>query len=56
MSHNTAGLQGPAPPKEEVKTLWKRVKHLGTLLTTEEVFNADGATKHRRMVRRAMRM
>jgi hypothetical protein len=56
MSHNAAGLQGPAPPKEEVKTLWKRVKHLVTLLTTEEVFNADGTTKRRTMVRRARRM
>ena len=56
MSHNAAGLQGPAPPKEEVKTLWKRVKYLGTLLTTEEVFNADGTTRRRKMVRRAMRM
>jgi hypothetical protein len=56
MSHNAAGLQGPAPPKEEVKTLWKRLKRLGTLLSTEEVFDADGSTTRRRMVRRARRM
>src|SRR5829696_9075787 len=28
MSHNAAGLKGPAPPRDEVMTLWKRLKHL----------------------------
>jgi len=56
MSHNVAPLKGPAPPAAEVMTMWKRVKHLGTLLTTEEVFNADGTSKRRTMVNRSMRM
>ena len=39
MSHNVVPpLKGPAPPADEVMTLWKRVKHLGTLLSTEEIF------------------
>jgi hypothetical protein len=56
MSHNVAGLKDPAPPSGGVMTLWKRVKHLGTLLTTEEVFNADGTSKRVTRVRRSMRM
>jgi hypothetical protein len=57
MSHNVVPpLKGPAPPADEVMTLWKRLKHLATLLTTEVVFNADGTSKRRSMVRRAMRM
>jgi hypothetical protein len=56
MSHNVAPLKGPAPPADEVMTLWKRLKHLGTLLTTEEVFNADGTSKRVTRVRRSMRM
>jgi hypothetical protein len=57
MSHNVVPpLKGPAPPADEVMSMWKRVKHLGTLLTTEEAFNADGTSKRRTMVRRAMRM
>jgi len=56
MSHNVVPpLKGPAPPAE-VMTLWKRVKHLVTLLTTEEVFDADGATKRVTRVRRSIRM
>jgi hypothetical protein len=55
MSHNVA-MKGPAPPADEVMTLWKRVKHLVTLLTTEEVFDADGATKRVTRVRRSIRM
>jgi hypothetical protein len=34
MSHIVASLKGPAPPVE-VMTLSKRVKHLGTLVTTK---------------------
>ena len=56
MSHNVAPpLKGPAPPAE-VMTLWKRVKHLGTLLSTEEVFHADGTSKRVTRVRRARTM
>ena len=57
MSHNVAPpLKDPAPPADEVMSMWKRLKHLGTLLTTEEVFNADGTSKRRTMVLRSMRM
>ena len=57
MSHNVVPpLKGPAPPADEIMTLWKRVKHLGTLLTTEEALNADGTSKRRTMVLRSMRM
>jgi hypothetical protein len=57
MSHNVVPpLKGPAPPADEVMTLWKRLKHLGTLLTTEEVFTADGTSKRVTRVLRAMRM
>ena len=57
MSHNVVPpLKSPAPPAEEVMTLWKRVKHLGTLLTTEEVFGADGTTKRVTRVLRARKM
>ena len=55
MSHNVAPLKGPAPPVE-VMTLWKRVKHLWTLLTTEEVFSEYGTSKRRTMVLRSSRM
>jgi len=57
MSHNVAPpLKGPAPPADEVMTLWKRVKHLGTLLSTEEVFDANGTSKRVTRVRRSIRM
>jgi hypothetical protein len=57
MSHNVVPpLKGPAPPADEVMTLWKRVKRLGTLLSTEEVFRADGTSKRVRRVRRSIRM
>lgn len=57
MSHNVVPpLKGPAPPADEVMTLWKRIKHLVTLLTTEEVFNADGTSKRRSMVLRSRKM
>ncbi len=55
MSH-AAPLKGPAPPAAEVMTLWKRMKHLGTLLTTEEVFDGDGTSKRVTRVRRSIRM
>ena len=56
MSHNVAPLKGPAPPADEVMTLWKRVKHLGTLLTTEEIFDEEGTSKRVTRVRRSIRM
>jgi hypothetical protein len=57
MSHNVAPpVKGPAPPADEVMTLWKRLKHLGTLLATEEVFDADGTSKRVTRVRRSIRM
>ena len=36
-------------------TNWKRIKHLWTLLTTEEVFDEHGSRGRRRRVRRAPR-
>jgi hypothetical protein len=57
MSHNVVPpLRGPAPPADEVMTLWKRFKHLGTLLSTEEVFDAEGTSKRMTRVRRSIRM
>ena len=57
MSHNVVPpLKGSAPPVDEVMTLWKRVKHLGMLLSTEEVFSADGTSTRVRRVRRSIRM
>jgi hypothetical protein len=41
----SAPLKGPAPPADEAMTLWKRVKHLGTLFTTEEIVNAEGTSQ-----------
>ena len=57
MSHNVVPpLKSPAPPAPEVMTLWRRVKHLGTLLTTEEAFSADGTSKRVTRVSRSIRM
>jgi hypothetical protein len=57
MSHNVVPpLKGPAPPADEVMSLWKRLKLLGTLLSTEEVFDAEGTSKRVARVRRAIRM
>jgi hypothetical protein len=57
MSHNVVPpLKSPAPPAPEVMTLWRRVKRLGTLLTTEEAFSADGPSKRVTRVRRSRRM
>jgi len=57
MSHNVVPpLKGPAPPADEVMTLWKRLKHLGTLLSTEEIFRAERTSKRVRRVRRSIRM
>jgi hypothetical protein len=58
MSHNVVPpLKGPAPPADEVMTLWKRLKRLGTLLSTqtEEGLNADGTSKRLTTVRRTVR-
>jgi hypothetical protein len=57
MSHNVVPLlKCPAPPADEVMSLWKRLKLLGTLLSTEEVFDAEGTSKRVARVRRAIRM
>ena len=57
MSHNVVPpLKGPAPPADELMTLWKRVKHLGTRFSTEEVFRADRTSKRVRRVHRSIRM
>ena len=57
MSHNVVPpLKGPAPPADEVMTLWKRFKHQGTLLSTEEVFHEDGTNARVTRVRRSIRM
>ncbi len=37
-------------------TIWKRIKRLWTLLTTEEVFYPDGTSERRTMVRRTSRI
>ena len=54
MSQNAAPLKGPAPPVE-VMTIGKRLKHLWTLLTTEEVFAADGTSRRVTRVHQAIR-
>jgi hypothetical protein len=56
MSHNVAPLKGPAPPADEAMTLRKRAKHLGTLLTTEEIFDEEGTSKRVTRVRQSIRM
>jgi hypothetical protein len=57
MSHNVVPpIKSPAPPVEEATTLWKRLKRLGTRLSTEEVVHADGTSKRVTMVLRARRM
>jgi hypothetical protein len=57
MSHNVVPpLKSPAPPVDEAMTLWKRVKRLGTRLSTEEVFGADGTSKRVTRVLRARKM
>jgi hypothetical protein len=57
MSHNVVPpLKGPAPPADEVMTLWKRVKPLGMRLSTEEVFRSDGTSKRVTRVRRSLRL
>jgi hypothetical protein len=43
MSHNVVPpLKSLAPPVGGAMTLWERAKRLWMLLTTEEVFHADG--------------
>ena len=57
MSQNAVSpLKSPAPPVDEVTTLWKRLKRLGTRLTTEEIVHADGTSKRVTRVLRASRM
>jgi hypothetical protein len=57
MSHNVVPpLKSPAPPADEVMSLWKRLKRLGTRLSTEEVYGAEGTTKRVRRVLRARKM
>ena len=57
MSHNVVPpLKSPAPPAPGAMTLWKRLKRLGTRLSTEEVFDADGTTKRVTRVIRSGRM
>jgi hypothetical protein len=57
MSHNPVPpLKSPAPLADEATTLWKRLKRLGTLLSTEEVFHSDGTSKRVTRVLRARRM
>jgi hypothetical protein len=36
-------------------TIWKRIKRLWTLLTTEEVFDEHGSLGRRTVVRKALR-
>jgi hypothetical protein len=57
MSHNVVPpIKRPAPPVEEATTLWKRLKRLGTRLSSEEVFHADGTSTRVTRVLRARRM
>jgi hypothetical protein len=57
MSQNAVPpLKSPAPPVDEATTLWKRLKRLGTRLTTEEIVHADGTSKRVTRVLRASRM
>jgi hypothetical protein len=57
MSHNVVPpLKSPAPPVDEAMTLWKRLKRLGTRLSTEEVFHADGTSKRVTRILRPTRM
>jgi len=57
MSHNVVPpIKSPAPPAPEAMNLWKRVQRFWTLLTTEEVFQADGSSKRVTRVLRASRM
>jgi len=57
MSHNVVPpLKSPAPPADEAVTLWKRLKRLGTLLSTEEVFHSDGTSKRVTRVLRSRKM
>ena len=58
MSHNVVPpIKSPAPPVDEATSMWKRLKRLGTLLSTqqEEVFSAHGIKKRITTVRRSVR-
>jgi hypothetical protein len=57
MSHNVVPpIKSPAPPVDEAMTLWKRLKRLGTRLSSEEVFHADGTSQRLTRVLRSRRM
>jgi hypothetical protein len=57
MSHNVVPpLKSPAPPADEAVTLWKRLKRLGTLLSTEEILHSDGTSKRVTRVLRSRKM
>ena len=49
-------VKGPAPPAVEAMTLWKHMKRLGTLLTTEEVVQANGTSNRVTRVLRSRHM
>jgi hypothetical protein len=57
MSHNVVPpLKSPAPPAPEALTLWKRLKHLWMVWSTEEVFHADGTSERVTRVLRSRHM
>ena len=57
MSHNVVPpLKSPAPPAPEAMSLWRRVRRLWMLSTTEEVFQEDGSSERVTRVLRARRM
>ena len=55
--HHDAGVPKDPAPVAEVNSVWKPMKYLGTLLSTEqeEVFSADGIKKRLTTVRRTVR-
>ena len=57
MNHNAVPpVKGPVSSAVEAMTLWKRVKRLGTRLTTEEVVQANGTSKRVTRVLRSRHM
>ena len=53
---SAAPEESRSTPVDEATTLWKRLKHLATRLTTEEIVHADGTSKRVTRVLRASRM
>ena len=55
--HHDAGVPKDPAPVAEVNSVWKPMKYLGTLLSTEqeEVSKADGIKKRLTTVRRTVR-